>query len=65
MAMVMCLARYTSNEQGNSVSAYTVASDGSLAALNTVTTVPDDFKGTSHTSEIRPAILKLSIKNTM
>ena len=45
---------YTSNEQGNSVSAYAIGADGALtAAGEPVPTVPADDSTKTHTSEIR------------
>jgi 6-phosphogluconolactonase (cycloisomerase 2 family) len=43
----------TSNEQDNSVTSYAIAADGTLAPTGTESTVPSDFNGASHTSEIR------------
>jgi 6-phosphogluconolactonase len=45
---------YTANEQGNSVSAYRMdASSGLLTHLQTIPTVPDEFKLVSHCAEIK------------
>ena len=45
---------YVANEQGNSVSAYSMdPCTGAIAHMQTVSTVPADFSGTSHCSEIQ------------
>lgn len=45
---------YTANEQGNSVTAYSLDyQTGQLALLGSLSTVPDDFYGTSHCAEIK------------
>ena len=44
---------YVINEMGNTVTAFTYdETDGSLAEIQTIPTLPDDFDGTSHTADV-------------
>jgi 6-phosphogluconolactonase len=44
---------FTSNEQGNSITAYRFDPDKGLAPVQTLSTLPDDFKGTNSTAEVK------------
>ena len=47
---------YVINEIGNTVTAFTYdETDGTLNEIQTITTLPDDFDGTSHTADVHVA----------